>query len=159
MLGLAIDDPAGVEGTAGSSKGLGWLPLHTTLSTKKALARVKGTFIHDQARCEGYEIHVGQSRATETIRRLIKCDNGHNDGMLSADNQIAGTYLHGIFDTSTALDSLLNWAGLKQKEQYDYERERDAQIDRISHALEQAWPSALDVFKNIDQDTLLRKNR
>ncbi|MCX2523174.1 cobyric acid synthase [Larsenimonas rhizosphaerae] len=159
MLGLAIDDPDGVEGTAGSSTGLGWLPLHTTLSSRKALARVKGAFIHDQTRCEGYEIHVGQSRATETIRRLIRCDDGHEDGMLSADNQIAGTYLHGIFDTPDALDSLLAWAGLRQREQYDYEKEREAQIDRISHALEQAWPSAINVFENIAQDTLLRRNR
>jgi adenosylcobyric acid synthase len=42
MLGSCVDDPHGVEGAAGHSKGLGLLGLGTTLTRQKRLAQVTG---------------------------------------------------------------------------------------------------------------------
>jgi adenosylcobyric acid synthase len=40
MLGQQLHDPLGLEGEAGSSAGLGWLAMETTLATHKQLTRV-----------------------------------------------------------------------------------------------------------------------
>ncbi|MGJ8524526.1 Cobyric acid synthase [Halomonadaceae bacterium LMG 33818] len=76
MLGSDILDPHGVEGTAGRSKGLGFLPITTTMAAKKQLRRVKGECLFSEdnqcessgkqpqkrSGVEGYEIHMGESR-------------------------------------------------------------------------------------------------
>lgn len=68
MLGLLIDDPAGIEGSAGESEGLGLLPLVTELKNKKVLRQVTGhlSLLGEQAPVEGYEIHCGQSQLLNT---------------------------------------------------------------------------------------------
>ncbi len=35
------------------------------------------------------------------------------DGQLGIDNQVFGTYLHGIFEQKGACDAILRWAGLE----------------------------------------------
>lgn len=68
-----------------------------------------------------------------------------HDGALSDDNQIAGTYLHGLFETQSACDELLAWAGLEQVETPDYHQLREAGIDRLANAAE----AHLDIGKII----------
>ena len=38
---------------------------------------------------------------------------GRPDGAVSADGQVAGTYIHGVFDEPAACHAILAWAGLK----------------------------------------------
>jgi adenosylcobyric acid synthase len=45
MLGQQIHDPQGLEGTPGSSAGLGLLEMETTLESEKQLARVEGKLV------------------------------------------------------------------------------------------------------------------
>ncbi|MGB1271110.1 MAG: cobyric acid synthase, partial [Endozoicomonas sp.] len=62
MLGQAIHDPDGIEGTAGSSEGLGLLALETTMVRQKQLNLVKGEFQlpgFKPVAVTGYEIHAG----------------------------------------------------------------------------------------------------
>ena len=40
---------------------------------------------------------------------INKSDNQATDGCVSNDNQIAGTYLHGIFDEGEATQLLVDW--------------------------------------------------
>ena len=42
MLGRALHDPEAIEGPAGSSAGLGWLDIETTLAAAKQLRNVTG---------------------------------------------------------------------------------------------------------------------
>ena len=65
MLGRAVHDPHGIEGEAGSSDGLGWLDLETTLAPGKQLRQVSGRLALDDAAVRGYEIHCGISEGPD----------------------------------------------------------------------------------------------
>jgi adenosylcobyric acid synthase len=58
------------------------------------------------------------------------------DGALSEDQQIAGTYLHGLFDLPEACNALLAWAGYKQNQAVDFNALREAGIDCLADMLE-----------------------
>jgi len=141
MLGHRIDDPFGVEGDAGETAGLGVLDCTTTLSTAKALHNVEGYLTADHAAVSGYEIHMGISDVDDSLSSfavLIDEDGSERaDGACSQDGQIRGTYLHGLFNTTESLLSLMRWAGLAPKKEVpDYETLRDAEIDRLADTLE-----------------------
>ncbi len=137
MLGTTISDPEGLEGKAGSSKGLGLMEHETTLLPQKQLKRVKGKFAIDGAMLNGYEIHSGVTKGEALERPAIHYQD-REDGAISEDRQIIGCYLHGLFEEREALTSLLNWAGLSNIESLDYKELREAEIDRLADAMEEA---------------------
>ncbi len=96
MLGRVVDDPDGVDGVAGSVAGLGHLDIHTTMRPVKRLGLVHGTMAGGQVPVSGYEIHMGHTTGPDTDRPLLHLD-GRPDGATSADGQVSGTYLHGLF--------------------------------------------------------------
>ncbi|WP_298207309.1 cobyric acid synthase [Ferrovum sp.] len=131
MLGKTLHDPLGLEGRAGSSPGLGLLELETTLGPHKILRHRRGHCIWaPMVPVEGYEIHAGVSHgpALEQPAFLLSKDappapdsssdfsQHEGEGTLSADNQLLGTYLHGLFDHSDTRRALLDWAGLVSPE-------------------------------------------
>ncbi|MBZ0092810.1 MAG: cobyric acid synthase, partial [Sulfuricellaceae bacterium] len=135
MLGQAIHDPLGLESEPGSSAGLGWLEIETELRAEKQLHRVEGQLALDGAPVRAYEIHAGISGGPGLSRPAVHLP-GRDDGAISADGQVLGTYLHGLFDTRAACDALLRWAGWHGAESPDYEALREAGIDRIADAVE-----------------------
>ncbi|MET4728939.1 adenosylcobyric acid synthase [Lysobacter enzymogenes] len=137
MLGRAVHDPHGIEGEAGSSAGLGWLDLETTLQPNKQLRNVRGRLSFADAEAAGYEIHCGVSSGAGLASPALRLDDGRNDGALSADGQVLGTYLHGVFDRPQALAALLRWAGLVDAEPLDLHGLREHSIDRLADAVEQ----------------------
>ena len=170
MLGETIDDPNGIEGEPGCEKGLGWLPLHTTLAPHKQLRQVNGTLNFNTAdlkslpKISGYEIHCGITEVTagETLLPLVtfsqersqeqpqEPSENHSDGAISDDGQIIGTYLHGCFDHPEACTALLQWAGLNQAEAIDRTAIRERELERLADCLEEhldlsgllpQWPS------------------
>jgi len=138
MLGQAIHDPHGVEGTAGSSEGLGLLALETTLQQEKLLRRVDGRLVADGATVEGYEIHMGTSHGEALASPMLQLEDGRLDGARSSDGQVAGTYLHGLFDHPQACDSLLAWAGQgPEATAGDYREVLEENINRLADTMEQ----------------------
>ncbi|MGI9286474.1 MAG: cobyric acid synthase [Pseudomonadales bacterium] len=137
MLGHSIADPTGVEGSAGSSLGLRLLPIETQLSPHKQLHQVRGTLSPLPTPVTGYEIHCGVTRALESLAPLIVLEDQRTDGALSADGQIAGTYLHGLFDEPAACSALLVWAGVDAPEEIDRKQIRERELDRLADCLEQ----------------------
>jgi adenosylcobyric acid synthase len=135
MLGREIRDPRGIESAPGYSAGLGLLDMHTELYADKQLQRVQGRLALDGAAVSGYEIHCGLSAGPALQRPAAHLD-GRDDGAVSADGQIIGTYLHGLFDQPAACDALLRWAGLHDVRSPDYPALREAQLDRLADALE-----------------------
>lgn len=139
MLGSCVDDPHGVEGVAGHSKGLGLLGLGTTLTRQKRLAQVTGrcVFAPDalEAEVTGYEIHMGVSTGDALSRPAFEID-GRAEGACSDDGQVLGTYLHGLFDHANACTALLRWAGLHSGHVVDTAALREASLDRIADAAE-----------------------
>lgn len=136
MLGRAVHDPHGMEGTPGSSEGLGWLDLETVLEPHKQLHRVKGHLSFADASVEGYEIHCGVSRGSALANPFARLENGHSDGAISADGQVMGSYLHGLFDDPQTLSAVLRWAGLQNSAVVDVRALREASIERLADAVE-----------------------
>ncbi len=85
---------------------------------------------------KGYEIHAGKSSGAALCRPVIELASGP-EGAVSEDGQIIGTYLHGLFDSSTACTALLQWAGLSVKTQPDYFARREADLERLADAIEE----------------------
>ncbi len=136
MLGMSIDDPAGVEGTPGRSEGFGLLPVDTVLQAGKALHLSQGS-LADGSPIRGYEIHCGLSTLRAELPAFAQLLDGRRDGCRSSDDQIIGTYLHGLFDEPTACSALLQWAGLKDATGVDLEARREHDINRVADCLEQ----------------------
>ncbi|MBY6108617.1 cobyric acid synthase [Ferrimonas balearica] len=137
MLGQWIRDPEGIESAPGDSAGLGYLNVDTTLAAEKCLKRTQGTLNlgGTSAAIEGYEIHAGVSQVSGT---QPLCLAGEPEGALSPDNQVLGTYLHGLFDKPEACEQLLHWAGYQHHlTAVDMVAQRETGIDALADALEQ----------------------
>jgi adenosylcobyric acid synthase len=136
MLGKAIHDPQGIEGDAGSSQGLGFLDMETTISSDKTLRQVKGQLSASKAKISGYEIHAGISSGP-ALDKPFAYLGSHSDGCLSDDGQIIGSYLHGLFDESETRNELLAWAGIAHVEALEYAAIIESNIDRLADCFEQ----------------------
>ncbi|MBO2551134.1 cobyric acid synthase [Shewanella algae] len=177
MLGQSIADPLGLEDLPGTSQGLGYLQLTTELQVEKQLLNVSGTLRLGQssASVSGYEIHCGVSRipdqctqplllnerggdancasATEPakVTEPAKTTAPRSEGLLSEDNQILGSYLHGLFDSPEACELLLAWAGMTapQGHAVDINQQRQQQLDRLADVLEQHldFNKIINIFK------------
>ncbi len=137
MLGASVDDPHGVEGAPGSMEGLGLLDMATELTQKKQLLQVSGhcQFGSGSGRVpvSGYEIHMGVSAGTALQRPAFHIE-GRPEGARSADDQILGSYLHGMFDTPQAFAALLEWAGLHGAAPVDLNKLREESLARVADA-------------------------
>jgi adenosylcobyric acid synthase len=134
MLGEQIADPDGLEGQAGHSAGLGLLAVNTTLAASKQLRQVSGQCSFANAPVSGYEIHLGHTDGADCQRPAFRLDDGRADGAISADGQILGSYLHGLFDHPHAGQALLAWAGLHSQQQVDLNALRETSLNRLADA-------------------------
>ncbi len=114
MLGRTISDPLDIEkSTLKYIDGLGFFESDTVLSSEKYLKEVKGNLIFDHIRCNGYEMHMGQTIHNRTYRPLVYLENLKSEGVISDNGQIIGTYLHGIFQSNEVKNRLLDYFGSK----------------------------------------------
>ena len=103
MLGKRIDDPHGVEG-GGQTEGLHLLPVDTELHHDKRTVQVIANALlpgmSDAEMVRGYEIHVGLTvrREGDPCFRIHDEAGNREDGAVSADGLVWGTYIHGVFD-------------------------------------------------------------
>ena len=156
MLGTTINDPQGRDGLPGNSEGLSLLDMQTTFENssensfennieknsaeQKILRQCTGHMNIGNAPIQGYEIHMGRSHGPALSAPLIIGDetsNNEADGAISPDNQIIGTYWHGLFESSRACDALLNWAGLTEAQSIDYHALRESEINRLADCIEE----------------------
>ena len=135
MLGQSIDDPLGIEGEAGKSPGLGLLAMHTTLEPEKQLRRVSGLFARTSVPVHGYEIHAGVTQGKALNRPALMLETGP-DGAVSEEDNVMGSYVHGLFEHPEASTRLLQWAGLTDVVSIDYMARREEDIDRLADAME-----------------------
>ncbi|MDR2300747.1 MAG: cobyric acid synthase [Deltaproteobacteria bacterium] len=145
MLGRVIKDPLGLESAPGDSPGLGFLDLETTLEPEKQLLNAKATLTLENKEVTGYEIHAGVTTGPDLSRPFLTKANGEPDGAFSQDNQVAGTYLHGLFESPEGAKTILTWAGLKQAKTLDYHQIREREINRLADLVE----------KHLDTDFIL----
>lgn len=143
MLGQQLHDPLGLEGAPGSSAGLGLLAFDTVLEQEKQLRNVRGHLALENAAVSGYEIHAGVTTGAALEHPAVHLDDGRRDGAQSADGQILGTYLHGLFEAPPACAALLRWAGVQQVQEVDYHALRERDIERLADMVEQHLDTGL----------------
>jgi adenosylcobyric acid synthase len=96
MLGRTIADPNGIESAAGSVEGLGLIDVETILSDEKRLELVSG-LTSDGVPFSGYEMHMGVTEGADRARPFARLADGSLEGAISANGQVTGTYVHGLF--------------------------------------------------------------
>ena len=148
-LGKAVNDPYDVEG-GGARAGIGLLPVSTTLQQHKITQRVQLTLQADiftaagPLTASGYEIHMGETTRAEAIRpfcKLIRDDGGAiEDGAVSANGSIIGTYVHGLFAHDALRHAFITHAraraGLEPATLLaTYSTTREARFDRLAQHL------------------------
>jgi adenosylcobyric acid synthase len=115
MMGLAVHDPGGLEGTPGTTAGLGLLPVETTLKAPKTTTLSR--FAWDGIQGTGYEIHMGQTilkggRPSLEVHERNSQPTFDMDGCMTEDGLALGTYMHGLFDTPALITQWLNTVGI-----------------------------------------------
>jgi adenosylcobyric acid synthase len=136
MLGKTIHDPMGLESAPGDSPGLGFLELETVLEPEKQLLNAKATLTLEGQAVQGYEIHAGVTTGPDLTRPFLIKANGQPDGAFSIDSQVAGTYLHGLFENPEGARAILAWAGLREAKSLDYHKIREREINRLADLVE-----------------------
>ena len=132
MMGKHIHDPYGLEGDAGSSTGLAFFDMETTLKQNKVLRNVAGSLSLNGAAVSGYEIHAGATDFGSSYEPAINFIHG-TDGAISEDGLILGTYWHGLFESSTACSALLAWITSDDViEPSDYHVLRENSVNRLA---------------------------
>ncbi|RFU11777.1 cobyric acid synthase [Rhodobacteraceae bacterium W635] len=111
MLGMAVHDPDGIEGTPGTTAGLGFLDVETQMRADKSLSRVQAVHVASGAAMSGYEIHMGHTQGPDRARPFARVD-GQDEGARTADGRIAGSYLHGMFVEDGFRRAFLNGFGV-----------------------------------------------
>lgn len=96
MLGQEVIDPEGLEGAAGTEKGLGLLDVRTKMTADKRLTQVRARHVPSGLEVDGYEIHIGRTEGADCARPFAMIGD-QADGAISADGRIVGSYLHGMF--------------------------------------------------------------
>ena len=122
MLGQRVLDPEGVESAVKEATGLGLLAVETEMlpekETHQALAYLEGAGLSVAPGCSGvisgYEIHMGLTthlEASHPFARVFRRGDASvtvEDGSVSSNGRIFGTYLHGIFDNAHFREMYLN---------------------------------------------------
>ena len=136
MLGRAVADPDGIEGSPGESPGLGLLDVATVLAGRKKLARVSGTDAATGEPVEGYEIHVGETGGGDAdARPMLRLADGP-DGAVSADGRIAGCHVHGLFASDRFRAAFLQRLRPGARAAMDYEAGIESALDALAGHLE-----------------------
>ena len=147
MLGNIIDDPEGIEGVIGKTEGLGLLNVNTIMYPKKQLGQVNAIHPPTQQEFSGYEIHIGQTQGPDTLRPFAQL-NGRNEGAISADGLVMGSYLHGMFSSDGFRHAFLKGLHIQSSAQA-YSKTVDQTLNALADHLE----------KHLDVSALLASAR
>jgi adenosylcobyric acid synthase len=145
MLGRWISDPTGMEGPPDVVNGLGLLDVTTTLTPEKRLEEVEGVSLPDETPFRGYEMHVGETTGPDRSRPLLRLSTGEQEGAVSADGRVAGSYAHGLFADDRQRALWLQRLGAAPAG-IDYRASVETTLDALAQHLE----------RHIDIEALLR---
>lgn len=142
MLGERLVDPLGVDG---AGPGLGWLPLETHFEPHKTIHPRQATFTEmpgawaplSGLTAFGYEIHQGHTKPMPGTSAQAVFSGGDELGWCSADGQVLGVYLHGLFENPAILRALFGDAAVSV-------RSLDTVFDGLADFIDQHFaPGAL----------------
>ena len=119
MLGRRIVDRDAVESDTPAAEGLGFLDVETNFTPTKQTVRVRGVSLQSGKEIGGYEIHMGQTERGKGTKPWLRISDeqgaaGRYDGCISEDGNVAGTYVHGLFDAPGFRREFLNGLRLRR---------------------------------------------
>jgi len=132
MLGRTIADPDGLEGSPGTSDGLGLLDVETVLQPVKVLRNEAARHLASGESLAGYHMHMGETAGPDRSRPFARLD-GEDEGAISRDGRVIGTYLHGLFAADGFRRAFL---GRAASPDLAYEAGIDATLDGLAAHLE-----------------------
>ena len=165
MMGRRILDPHGVESPEPEEAGLQLLPVDTVFASVKETHRVSGQVLAStgllersgSAALEGYEIHMGSSNPVGTSSRPFSISRqgqaASEDGAISSDGRVLGTYVHGLFNSyelrRSLLEQLADWKGaaLPGTTETGGQLSRDGEYDKLAQTVRNSLD--MDLFYRI----------
>ncbi|MGL6059127.1 MAG: cobyric acid synthase, partial [Bradyrhizobium sp.] len=110
------------------------------MSDDKSTTLVAGTHRATGAAIRGYEIHLGRSEGNDCARPMLEIE-GRDDGAISADGRVQGTYVHGLFTVDAFRKAWLANFGIASSVAYE------ARIEHALDALADHLEAHLDIEK------------
>ena len=159
MMGQKIMDPEKIESDLNEISGLGLLDIETVMKSDKTTTQYKNTVKNvsgilagtEGMEIKGYEIHQGYSypvneknEENNNSENILKNDTGclFGDENLkgTVKDNVAGTYIHGIFDNSEFTSHFLNEVrklkGLDRiDENFSYSDYKNREYDKLAEVL------------------------
>ena len=155
MLGKEISDPENAESKIAQIRGLGLIEAKTIFMLQKNTYQIKARLhdIQDKrsdlnnfntiSEITGYEIHMGETEllnGTLPFLKIIERSDKEvcvDDGAVSDDKNVIGTYIHGIFDNDEFRLELINCLrrkkGLSPIQPEDLSRlDKERQYDKLA---------------------------
>lgn len=151
MLGTVVLDPDGVESAIKEAPGLDLLPSTTVLLMEKETHQVL-TYLDEAGLAvapdcngvmTGYEIHMGVTTLGKGVRpfsRIFRRGDTSvsiEDGAVSPDGRIFGTYVHGLFENSRFREIYLDSIRLEKGMQLRRGTQKQPQHDPFDQLAEQ----------------------
>lgn len=158
MLGRVVEDPLGVESDRPRVDGLGLIAMATRFGAEKNRHRVKGRDLHGDTYVVGYEIHMGETTLDPGLTPWFELTRERDnitvlDGTADPSGRLYGTYVHGLFDSTSFLADLVGRLrlrrGLPPLDATSWERHRSDLADRYG-------PLAALLRENVDLDPVWR---
>ena len=159
MLGQKIMDPEKIESDLKEISGLGLLDIETVMKSDKTTTQYKNTVKNvsgiltgtEGMEIKGYEIHQGYSypvnekneennNSENILKNDTACLFGEEKLKGAVKDNIAGTYIHGIFDNSEFTSHFLNEVrklkGLDRiDENFSYSDYKNREYDKLAEVL------------------------
>ncbi|MFV1952022.1 MAG: cobyric acid synthase [Nitrospinota bacterium] len=142
MLGKEIIDPYHIESDIDNIKGLGFLDIITKFGREKITHQIRAVHLESGIEVSGYEIHMGESQGGDRYAPLCRItrrgreDVEIMDGMINADGNIMGTYIHGLFDSDEFrrkfIDSIRMRKGIESCNDIQSHFDPDREYDRLA---------------------------
>ncbi len=131
MLGQAVKDPDGIEGSIPQLPGLGLLDIETTMTADKTTTQVEFDF--NGEKCKGYEIHQGRTIALnnpdQPLPPVTFAIEGEGSGRGAS---VLGTYIHGFLDNPSVINYILKDKAKAIEEQESIEDFKNRQYDLLA---------------------------
>ena len=134
MLGKEVCDPQALEGDTTHAEGLGLLDVATRIGGDKTLCAANGIDCASGLPISGYEMHMGVTAGAGLERPMLTLE-GAAHGAISADAQIMGCYLHGLFAADAFREHFLRRLRSRAVSGTAYEAGVEATLDALAEHL------------------------
>ena len=144
MLGHKLHDPDHVESRVPELAGLDLLDMEVTFAKEKHTAQASGVVEAsgwlaeaNGVTVDGYEIHAGHNHLGKTALPWLRI-GGKVDGIMNAQGNVLGSYLHGLFDDGQLFAAIAahirREKGIATENQapVSFEAFREREFDRIA---------------------------